>query len=331
MPHTTVKKAIEWLAQEKGRNIKSQRHELVTLLNDVRRLFYSLNQRIRLDFHIEGCFVVQEFHEPCIKCGDCPASYLGVTLPQEIETVEAIWSHTSPVTIYNRWVEYSDGISGRGSALKMIDAGNDHPLQIEWDPKTCIRPVFMATNMADCGKEVTVSFKDANFEDKRETVKLAMTGVSTTSEVRQLTRPGGIVLPNDLVGGVEVYDCIGGQHLGYLSPKEVVPGFRRVKISSVCCGSVVKIVGSRKFSELEFDWEVVETDNKLAILEASRYLSIMSVNSSDAQWLAKARQHMDNMIAFLGGDNLRNEGPTVVRHMDFHKVPLRRSGLTSKR
>lgn len=333
MSFVTTKQALEWLASEKGgtTSVASKRPELLDQLNDARRLFYTLNQKIRLDFHTEACFQVHEFYEPCIQCPCEPMSYTGITLPQEIEQVEAAWIGTQPITIYNRWMEYQEGIQGRGAAIKLIDVGNDFPLQIDWHPNHCIKPVFLATNQADCGKQVVLSFRTANGEKARETIKLAMDGGAPTAEVSQLDRPGGIILPADLKGGVEVYDCFGGKHLGFLSPKTAVPAFRRVKVTGACCGSIIRVRGSRKYTDVQFDWEVIETDNKLALIEAVRYLAIMGVNSSDAQWLAKARVHMQNILDYLGGDNLRDEGPTTVRDMDFIKQPFRKSGLRSRR
>lgn len=330
MPITSVKRALEWVAKETGRSVEKDRAELLDKLNDARRLFYSLNQRIRLDFHIEACFPVQTFFEPCGGC-ECPQTYLGVTLPQEMEQVEAAWAGTQPITIYNRWLEYQDGIQGRGNSLKMVDVGNDFPLQIDWEPGKCIKPAFVATNNKDFNKKVTVSFTNANGEERTETITLCQAGSTITSEAMTIKRPGGIVLPPDLVGAIEVFDCMGGKHLGYLSAAVEVPAFRRVKIVDACCGALVRIRGTRRYTDVQFDWEVIETDNKLAILEALRYLEIMAVKSSDAQWLAKARNHMDNVIQYLGGDNLRDEGPTVVRRFDFGKLPLRKSRLFSRR
>jgi hypothetical protein len=330
MAYASIQQALEWFAEARGKSVTSHRKELLTKINDARRFIYSLNQRIRLDFHLEACFEAKTYYEPCVNCADAPATYVGITLPQEMEAVEAIWGGTTPMPIYNKWVEYDEGIKGRGDPLKAIDMGNDFPIQIEWSPCSCIKPVFMATSQADCGKEIVVSFKDSLNQHKTERLKLATTGTTTTSEVKSIDRPGGIVLPA-LESGVEVYDCIGGSYLGFYHPKTSIPAFRRMKITGVCCGQTVRVRASRKFTELEFNWEVIETDNKLALLEAMRYLDIMTVNSSDAQWLAKARMHAENVINFLGGDNLRNEGPTVVRRFDFLGGMTRRSKLMSRR
>lgn len=327
----STEKALGWIADEKGRTLKANRQELLARLNDVRRLLYSLRHKIALDFHIEACFQVKDYYEPCLTCNCEPQSYLGITLPHEMEQVESAWVETIPIPIHNRWLEYRDGIYGRGGLVKIIDVGNDFPIQGDWHPKKCIRPAFVATNAEDCGKEVEVSFLDSTFAERHERVKLTLSGGSTLSEASSLKRPGGIVLPQDLKGGVVVYDCIGGAQLGHLHPKPQVSVFRRVKVAGVCCGSLIRVRATRRFTELEFDWEIVETDNKLAIIEASRYLDIMAVNSSDAQWLAKARAHMENVIVYLGGDNMRDEGPATIRELDFLKQPVRRTKLISRR
>ena len=326
MAAATTKEALEWLAAETGRNVVRDRPELLTILNDIRRFFYVTYDKLKLDFWLEGCFAVQEFYDPCDKCNGAPLKYLGITLPAEMNQVEQMRLSGIPVTIHNRWVNYMS-IPAGGSSVKSADMGGDFPTQLDWDPSKCVRPVFMATDPKDCGKTVTISFFDANNNRSIEHIPLSLQGSQAETEVRQFVRPGGIVLPVDLCGPVVAYDCLGGETIGYYGPKTAVPSFRRIRIIDGCCGEVVWVKATRRFTEVCFDWEVIETDNKLAIIEAQRYLKIMAVNSADAQWLAMARTHMANVEQYIGGGNFRDDGATSVRKITLFQKPLRKSRL----
>lgn len=332
MAYATAGKAAKWVALELGRSITNREHrkEVFERLNDIRRLFYTAYQKVRLNFHIDLCFEVSEFYENCPSCGTEPGVYSGFSLPQCVETVEQAWVSGIPMKIYNRWYEYKSGIKGSGNAAKLIDMGDSYPLPISWKPGTCETLRFTALSQADCGKIVRVTFINSSGEKKTEEIPLSLTGLCLSEMALEVVRPGGIILPNDLVDGVVVTGESGFTY-GELAHNVEIPTFRRMKVPGVCCGQIIQISATRRFSEVSFDWEVIETDNKLAILEALRYLKIMEVNSSDAQWIAKANMHMRNLIEYISGGNLKNEGATAVRRLDLIPGKTRRSGLRSNR
>jgi hypothetical protein len=328
MGYASTKQAIDWLASDMGRKADRDRAEILIRLNDVRRLFYSIYQKIRLNFYSEACFPVKMLYE---KGQNGPQTYPGITLPQEMEQIEAIWSGVTPLPIYNNWYEYKGSIkSGLSQIPRSIDMGGDHPLPIDWNPELAVHPKFIATDVADCGKIVSVSFVDSNNENVREDLKLSTDGVATTGWAKSIRRPGGIVLPTDLVGGVMVQDAATSAFLGHLAPSNTIPAFRRLKLTGTCEGECVQVRATRKYADVFYDWEVVETDNKLAIVEAYRYLKIMEVNSSDAQWLAKARVHIENATQYLAGDNYRSDGASTVRKLNLNARVRNRRRLLGK-
>lgn len=305
----TVAEALSWLEGEIGN--AGSRKEALERLNDVRRLFYSLYDHARMNFYVEVCLPVQSFCMPCESCGD---SYLGITLPPEANQAESMWINRSPIPLYNDWYEYQTfrRIDQSGT-LKGIDLGSDFPLQTD-NQKPC-RMRFTAVAKEDVGKIVRLNFLDSNHERQEVALKLAADGVVTAAHVLRLDKPGGIVLPVDLVGGVIVQNADTNKKLAMLHPKRPVPGFRRIKFTGLAEGDQVFIKATRRFMPVEFDWEVIETDNKLAILDAYRYLKIMAVNSSDAQWLAKAKAHITNVTQYIGADNYANDGGSSIRHL----------------
>ena len=331
MGFASTKQGIAWLAQDMGRKPDRDREEVLNRLNDVRRLFYTLFQRIRLNFYIEACFPVKTMYENCTG-EDCEAkTYAGITLPQDMEQIEAIWSGVTPLPIYNNWYEYKQGIKSELSQKpRSIDMGGDHPLPIDWKPSLGVHPKFIGTSNQDNGKIISVSYINQNREITSEQLPLMDSGIGTTGIARGIRRPGGIVLPSDLVGGVVVQDSMTGAFLGHLHPKVSVPAFRRIKLTGLCEGDFVAVRATRRYAEVYYDWEVIETDNKLAIMEAYRYLKIMEVNSSDAQWLAKARVHLENATQYLAGDNYRSEGSATIRRLNIGATVRHRRRLFSK-
>lgn len=319
--HTTTAEALKWIAAETGRNVIKDRAELLEHLNDARRLMYSLYAELKLNFWIEGCFRVSEFFEPCLECNGVPAKYYGITLPDHMAQAEKIHLGTRKVNIYNRWADFTAPTSCSGREIRSIDMGGDFPTQLDWDQSKCVSPVFMATDPKDCGKVVHVEYYDETNTQRSEDVRLTTSGTKMEAQVRQFMRPGGIVLPVDLNGEVVAYDCVNGSTIGFYARSPSVPGFRRIKIADACCGDVVEVKGTRRFVQVAFDWDVIETDNKLAILEAYRYNKIMAINSSDAQWIYKARAHKENLKTYIGGDNFRDEGASSVREFKFGDRP----------
>lgn len=329
MSYVTTSKALTWVAEELGRSLPSQRQEVLSRLNDVRRLFYTAYQKIRLNFYSNVCFRLEELPEECPLCGDEPATYLGLTLPHEMEQVEMAWLSGIPMNIHNGWYEYQTHTQGYTSKAKVVDMGIDYPLARDWLPGTCETLRFTVENHEDCGKRIRVSYYSSTGELETREIALNLDGVCIT-EVSSLKRPGGIVIMDSLVGGLTVTGG-SGKIYGFIHPGTSVPAFRRLKVTNGCCGEIVHVKATRKFQEVSFDWEVIETDNKLAILEAVRYLKVLETNSSDAQWIAKSRMHMQNVIEFIAGANYRSDGSSSVRFLNLRPVKINRTGLRRNR
>lgn len=328
----TVEEAVSWLASEMGSHPVRNRASIIEALNDARRVFYTLYQRVHLDFYIEGCVAVQEFCQPCAGCAD---TYLGISLPPEIEQVEALWIGCQPIPLYDKWVEYRTFVRSSNSCLtKGIDKGGDFPLQADIPCGRCALLKFIATDPSDCGKIVTVRFRDASNEERLERATLAMDGSAIETPASSVCRPGGIVLPVGLNGGVIVQDGITGMALGRLHPKITVPSMRRLKLTSGCKGDHVAFRATRKFTEVYWDYDVIEVggEQKLALLEAHRYNKMVSTGSGDPAWQAKAKMHLENLTQYIAGSNMRSDGATVTRYIDiFGKSIKHRNGLLKSR
>lgn len=329
--YATVEESLLWVGEDIGPS--KPRPERLTKLNDARRLFYSIHQRLRLDFYIEACFCIKDFCQSCYTCGNGEeVVYSGISLPNEMQQVEAAWINDRPIPMYDKWYEYQHGIkSNNNSYLKFIDMGGDFPLESDWDCGKCAKLKFIALDGADCGKKVTVKYVAPGGDEKFEEVTLTSEGNCIEGVAEKLHRPGGIVLPTGLAGGVMVQDALTGQLLARLHPRITVPAFRRLKLTGVCDGGQVNVRATRKYTELYFDWEVVETDNKLALLDAVRYLKAMSIPSTDPGWKASAQVYLQNVEKYLSGDNSRSDGGSTVKRINILPAENRRSGLRMRR
>lgn len=317
--YSTLEEAIGWIAAESGRHPERDRSAIVDSINDARRLFYTVYQKVRLDFYIEGCVQVQCFCEPCTGC-TTPSTYMGIVLPADVEQVEALWTGCAAVPLYDKWVEYRTFRRSSDSCLtKGIDKGGDFPIQSDIVCGKCAKLKFTALDKVDCGKLVTVQYIDSNREMKMEQVPLALDGACISGEAREVYRPGGIVLPVGMQGGVIVQDSITGKELARLNPKITVPAFRRLKLSGVNAGEFVAFRGTRKFHELHWNYEVLEVggEQKLALLEAYRYNKLISTGSGDPAWQGKAKMHLDNLTQYIAGSNMRSDGATVTRRVEL--------------
>jgi len=112
MGYATLGQMLQWIEKPSGKTIKDNRCELVELANRIRQHFYLLYETVPLYLDGEECFMVEEFPLDC----NCKETFFGITLPDEYETVEAIWKNDIPIKMFDKWREYRDGIKSSCSA-----------------------------------------------------------------------------------------------------------------------------------------------------------------------------------------------------------------------
>jgi len=328
MGYTTVGQALYWLEKPTGKTVKDDRCELIEILNEIRQHFYLLYEDTPLFLDGEECITVQQYPMDC----NCKETFLGITLPPEYETPEAVWINNVPIKMYDKWREYRDGIkSGCGCKLAVYDMQSFYPTERDISPcGECKYIKFKAEHPADCGKTVQISFKDASGQDKTEEVLLANEYIRTETQVMHINDRGGIVLPPGLHGSVTVAEeC--GRILSVYGPTETVPSYRRMKVEGVCCGDQVYVKANRRFMPLYFDNDVIETDNRLAIQEAARYFQYNNSTRADMQYEAKAATHAANAKFYLLGEKSRHRGKATISQMRYTHGELKQSDLYGKR
>lgn len=325
--YTTFGNMLRWLEKPAGLTLNINRRELVALANKVRKHFYLLYEEVQLFMDFEQCVCIQTFYQDCRSCQN---HYLGITLPAGVQQIEGLIVSGTPVSLQNHWRGYQSGIVERKCRTETFDMGDGYCT--ERDFGGCPFPIkFMCKDSMDCGKRVRVSYYDINGTECSEEIVLSLEYKATEGAAIGFKRPGGVVLPSDLKGGVVV--ALGNDASTILSeylPWENIPNYHRIRINGVCDKDAVLIRGSRRYHDLFFDTDIVETDNELAIEQAALGFKFRDSTSAEPTLLAKAGAHMATARKYLMGEKARDEGGGVVRRFELGPRTIHRSGLTRR-
>jgi len=327
MGYATVRQALYWLEKPTGLTVKDNRCALVEYLNRIRSYFYLLYGQVDLFMDGEECITATEFPLDC----SCKETYVGITLPAEYETVEAIWRNDVPIKMYDKWREYREGVKANCcTKIAMYDIENFFPTEREISPcGACVHVKMRVDNPQDDGKIAIIRYVDGAGQDAEDQIVLGDKYVKTERPVKRIQPRGGIVLPSDLVGAVYIAEeC--GRILSYYAPWQTVPSYRRLKLVGVCERDQVLVKASRRFKPLYFDNDVIETDNRLAIEEAARYFRYNDNSSADVAFDSKAAIHAANAKFYLLGEKGRHRGHATISQMRLNHGPRKVSGLNRK-
>jgi hypothetical protein len=297
--------------------------------NKIRNLLYSAYKRLQIGVDVEECIEVQEFCEPCSDC-NCP-TYLGISLPPEIMTVEGMWLDGHPIHTYTRWREWQEGAGEcKGRKLTGDYMGVSNPTELDPCCGTCPRIAFQALDPNDEGKSVIIHYIDQSDNRVTNEIKLRFSEyVATENGVKRIIAPGGITLPPNLSGGVYVAEAESLRILSEYRPWEIKPAYRRLRLRGICKGDRVLVRGARRFVELYHDWETVEVNNEAGVIQAGLSVRFMESLDKDPATLAKAGAHWEAAMRMFDGDASREIGRTTIRKFNHSPHKIRRSGLNS--
>lgn len=320
----TFGQLLQWLQKPLGKTIVANRDELVEQANRVRQLFYLMYDDNATVFTVEECMNIQKFP---VDCDDCREFYYGVTLPDHMDQVEAMWRNSQRVILHHRWREYKYGIArDKSCKLEKFDLQTTYPSELDIAVGCCTRLKLLALDRRDFGKEARVTYVDSGGQKHTDVVKLGQEYQSIEREAKLLAQ-GGIVLP-EIEGGVILAEGT-GRILSEYQSHERVPTYKRIKITGVEEGDQVNIVALARFTPRFFDHDVIETDNKLAWQEGAKYLKFN--DSESPELLQKAEMHLVRCKQYLFGDRSRDIGKTTIRQVKFGPVRPRTSRLRKNR
>ena len=317
---------LSWMEVPLQQDASRDRAYMLGQANKIRRIFYDLYREFEMEVDIEECFQAQDFSH----CAGCPPKTSGITLPPYMQTVEAAWASSEPLSLYGKWREYKTGLKCSSDNLRAVyKMPGFYATERDVCPYGAHCVGLMARDVDDKDKKVKVTYRSETGVIT-EYVSLIFGGYRLLEQMAVEIKE--VVLPAGLKGSVVIAQKDGDDKVRILSeyaPHELVPSYRRVKITGVGCDEVVVVRASRCYTDLFYDDDVVETDNRLAIENAARYLFYSESGTGDAI-LKKAEFHYAKMRDDLKGMNSRELGIAIDGDL-VHGPPVRRSKLRSHR
>lgn len=299
-------------------SIPANRTYLLGQANRIRQIFYNLYREYEIEVDVTECFELQRFG----TCTSCPEGYYGVTLPAHMNTVEAAWSNGVPIDLYTKWRETKVGLKpAQDCLLACYDVPGRFPTERDIIASGGTYIALQATDRADNGKSVEISYVAAGDTLEREAIQINSTQTITTTKPAIQIR--SVVLPT-LSGTVKVLESCSGRVLSEYMPFEKVPSYRRVKITGNCpCGQVL-ITANRQFQPVYWDTDIVETNNEDAIVNAALHLFYAG---SGPQGIQSAEYHKALMKDSLKGEASRDTGVNRENDSGRFGPPVRGSRL----
>lgn len=275
--YSTLAQAREYAAP--GFGTCADDPKMVDVVNKIRQRFFFMYDEVGLFLDVVECFRLHRFEETCNACRD---GYVGITLPRDMQTVEAAWVNDAPIMLQSAWREFQVGIKGEcNCGLEKFDVAGSFPTAIDlkaWNPQ---RVIVRAFDEADIGKRFLIRGRASTGQPVTLDLKLTTEPQQIDVPLAAIDRAGGI-LKDRTVGRVVLLDEA-SQLLGMYEPDETIPAYRRVKITGVhpnC--DVVNIRAARRYFPLYNDDDVVESDNAMAFDAMARYLRIYEMSGKSA-------------------------------------------------
>ena len=315
MRYTTLERAIA--AAGRG-YAESNPDRLIEIVNAIRQELYSMYSQVSQFATAQECFEVQRF---CVDCNDGGETYRGITLPRDYATVEAMWFDGRSVKMFDRWRAWQDGISSPCECgLKKFDMGDSFPSERDIDGKCKL--VVVAQSSSDVMKKFTIRGKTLTGQSE-ETFELSDNPQATNFvwlSIDQIVKDqteGAVVLAQD-----------NGRKLSIYAPEEVVPAYKRIKITGIPDGcAYVNIMAAREYVPLHDEADVVETGNLRVWELMARYLKLDRKDGRDRADMISAEKFKADARALLLGDASRQKGKSTTTDLRVASPGIARHGL----
>lgn len=264
--------------------------------------------------------IYEENYNPSIGTLDTNSDACGwVTLPYFVGTVLATNVAGQPSIFRNAWFEYSQ--NGPGSfpnngnawgATGWYGAGTNTAMGSSWNGQSWDDREFSPT-FRDLAEWSTLAAITENPADGAGNLKLIVTGETqnalgdpqvVTREIpllantasqdtnvtlwRKITR----VLKPVTQGYVKLLGCpphqgARGVVVGYYSPRETTPNYRRIRVSQSCCWVRVRY----RLADVKslYDYDILPISNREAMLELIKSIRLSDTNNLEASEAYRAR------------------------------------------
>jgi len=288
------------------------RLKVLGYVNKYRNLLHTLYDDFKLFDNIFHCIAVTEFPQICADC--CHPTYRGVTLPNDILAVEAVYSYGHPLTIRSRWRESHTGIGIGRNRVETILMPEQFATERELTAVTRIK--IFTEHEDDAGKHVYVEAIDSCGKPTKVCFKLIGNGFAVSRQ--KIKKILSVSLPADRKGSL-ILSQIDNYDLSIYDPWESVPSYRRLKLPA--CTNVVLIQGAKKFRKIYFDHDIVEVGDALVIESAAKYFKYGD-KGLDAKEINRAKSDLADMGKFLSGLMSRHTGKAIQDGSPFRGRPI---------
>lgn len=278
--------------------------KLTQAVNQIRQHMFGWYRDVALFLDAVECFRVQNY---ALNCNDCSDTYSGITLPREMQQVEALWFNDFPVQLYSGWREFQQGISPEcdcrlqkldvpGVFCTFADLVVGHPKKL----------IVKAFEEVDRGKRFVVRGRTVAGNPFVHEFRLDTEPQETPDLVKSIDSAG--ILKSPTVGRVVLADEE-GRLLGLYEPEQTVPTLKRIKITGLPSDcSAVNVRASRRYYPLVGDDDVVETDNEVALDSMARYLRLFRRSDKSAADIRTEKDFYATAMSMMLGEKKRDEG-----------------------
>ena len=306
----TVADAGPVLAEAMGLHWEQDRPEVVKYLNKYRELLYTMYDKFKLFDNVFHCISVTEFPQIC--AGDCQCdTYHGFTLPNDILSVEAVYSYGRPLTLRSRWRESHNGLGTRGSQISALEMAETFCTERDLTAPSRIR--LFTEREEDAGKLVYVDVVTKAGRAQRICFKLVHEGWAVSTVL--VGKIVNVSLPAGRLGSIKLAQS-NGYELSAYTPSETVPNYRRMKVTAHCGCNVVLVQGVKRFQKIYFDHDIVEVGNGLIIESAGRYFKY-GETTTEKNELQRAVFDKTEMAELMKGLIARHRGNAVQDNTPF--------------
>lgn len=294
------------MAEAMGKDWCKDRKEVIDYINRLREDLHLMYNEFRLFTNKFYCLKIQCFPQKCMslcQCGD--DKYYGVTIPEDIDGILAVWEDHEPLRTYSKWWEARVGIVTKSRPQTFMTTTLVHE---NFPTQRCLQKVsqlqFYTPDIEDGGKTVTITV-DTIFK-KRKEFKVCLVGDGVVTLPEPVCHIHSVVLPNNLCDRV-ILSQDDGYELSEYSGYDTVPSYRRLKISMPCPSGQVLIHGNQKFKPVFYDSDIVEVGSRRILETAARFYRY-GENSTDTDQLRKAALEEARLKDMIKGALDRHRG-----------------------
>lgn len=310
MAYALFSQAKTWVAEGYG---ECGEKSLGKVVNKIRAEMFNWYQELSLFLDAVECFQLQHFF---MDCNTCQGGYLGVTLPRDMLTVEAMWWNDFPIQLRSSWREFQEGLSPECDCrLQKLDIPGFFSTALDVNARCPSKIAVVCSDPSDVGK--VLKLRGTDFLGRGHSQEMIMGIQPTWTEVPMISIARGGVIKPRTESRVRLLDET-GRMLAVYEPDETVPSYRRIKITglhSTC--EAVNIRAARKYFPIYGDDDVVETDNQPAWDAMARYMRLYEKSDKTREDIAVEQSHLKKAVTMMTGEKSRETGKGTAASLSF--------------